>query len=117
MEFKTKYDKDDYYLYNVQENHFEIDPMLKYDFVLNAQQLDVLKNIKNPSKILLFLSLVRYICNNDSELQPNDLVQVFETESVLFYITKMVNIRNQYSYINPYSKLIPKATNVSIIFK
>jgi len=94
MEFKGKYDKDDFYLYNVKENHNELSQLFEYDFVFTNDYLEILKTIKNPSKVLLFLCLARFISNTQSELQPKDMKEVLKTEGVLFYIIQMIKLKN-----------------------
>jgi hypothetical protein len=95
MEFKGKYDKEkDFYLYNVKENHHELSQLFEYDFVFTNDYLEILKTIKNPSKVLLFLCLARFISNTQSELQPKEMKEVFKTEGVLFYIIQMIKLKN-----------------------
>ncbi len=106
MEFKGKYDKDDFYLYNVKENHNELSQLFEYDFVFTNDYLEILKTIKNPSKVLLFLCLTRLISNTQSELQPKDIKEVFKTEDVLFYIIQMIKLKKQHW---GYHKAIPAA--------
>jgi len=109
MEFKGKYDKEkDLYLYNVKENHHELSQLFEYDFVFTNAYLEILKNINNPSKVLLFLCLARFISNRQSELQPKDTKEVFKTEGVLFYIIKMIKLKKMHIGYHSY-KAIPAA--------
>ena len=111
MEFKGKFDKEnDFYLYSVKEYHYELSFLLEYDFVLSNEHYEILTAIKNPSKVLLFLCLVRFICNSQSQwLQSMDITEFFKTELVLFYIIHMIKLKKQWTL----GKVIPSSTHVS----
>ena len=110
MEFKGKFDKEnDFYLYSVKEYHYELSFLLEYDFVLSNEHYEILTAIKNPSKVLLFLCMGRFICNTQSELQSIDITKVSKTEDVLFYIIHMIKLKKQWTL----GKVIPSSTHVS----
>ena len=86
MKFKDKFDKEFAICYN-NELDSELNVFIQdYNFNFNNDYCKVLKKIANPSEVLLFLSLVRFLCNNLNEVESNELTKFFKAETVLFYI-------------------------------